>query len=113
MGKGANWGDLPQGGLFTVVLSASFDNYYDEYERDEMAGVYYVPADDALSAAQAAAELMRSELQEEGESAVQVKVMSVFTGRQEPIELESEDEGFWGHDLETEQGPPDGPNRLC
>ena len=113
MGKGANWGDSPQGGLFTVVLSASFDNFYDEYERDEMAGVYYVPADDALSAAKAAVDLMRVELQAEGESAVEVKVMSVFTGRQVPIELESEDEGFWGYDLETGQGPPDGPTRPC
>ncbi|MEM7224373.1 MAG: hypothetical protein AAF495_15440 [Pseudomonadota bacterium] len=113
MGKGANWGDLPQGGLFTVVLAASFDNYYDEFERDEMAGVYYVPADDALGAAQAAADLMRAELLEEGECEIQVKVMSVFAGRQEPIEVEAEEEGSWAYDLETEPGPPDGPTRLC
>ena len=113
MGKGRNWGSLPQGGLFTVVLAARYDNPFDELERDEMAGVYYIPAEDPLSAAHRAADILRSELRDEGEVEVEVKVMSVFAGRQTPIALETEDDNPWNFDLETEQGPPDGPTRLC
>ena len=104
MGKGANIGYLPNGGLFTVVLLATFEDALDPDLLDELAGVYYVPADNARSAAQTAADIMRHELIEDGERPLEVKVSAVFAGRHDPLLVNPEDDETRGYDLEDTPG---------